>query len=299
MKILNFLSSLLPSFTKSRLKEDLDTTKEELKNTTLPAYKSAFAFGIDKRKWKSEAVIQHQDRFDKAVKTKFRGNAVKVTSDILQVMEKNIPVVEKMVEDYYADDVTRDAMTYLGANLIQFLELMTFTVRYARRQLYWILTEEATNADPEYVADSGLTPGEIEWLMKKRETFFHALNVLAMDAKDMEKAFKDIPDIVATKDNVEIVSRTAGAHKIDPFGMAFIPAWINPIYYVRMAIAEWQVARYKAAKEEVLVIQQRLIQLKSMEEGKRPANVAQQIEYHSGRLKKLEADIAEMEQNYG
>ncbi len=298
MKILTFLSSLLPSFNKSRLREDLSTTREELKNATLPAFKSDMSYGADKRKWASDEVKAFQQAFDQRVKTKHRGNAIKVTSEILTILDKNLPSIEKMVDEYYADDVTRDAMTFFGANLIQFLEMMSFMTRYSRRMLYWVITAEAAKFDADYVGDTHLSPGEVAWLLKNRDTFFHACNMMALEEREMQKAFSQIPDIVATKDNVEMVASNVGFARTDPFEMNFVASWVNPIYYVRLAIAEWQVSRYKAAQEERKAVELRLLQLKAIDEGKRPANLAQQLEYHSGRLKKLEADIAEMEDQY-
>ena len=73
---------------------------------------------------------------------------------------------------------------------------------------------------------------------------------------------------------------------------------LNPIYHIRIRIAEWQAAKYQEAKEERSMVELRLLSLKELKSGKDNARLEQQIEYNQERLSKLTAKIGRMEENY-
>lgn len=298
MKMKDYISSLLPSFTKTRMIEDLGVVREELRHTTLPAYQTA-AKAFANTRFKAQELVKFEEEFKKNVKSRFRGgNSVIIMAQILEQVDKNIDVAERSVNAYYSDDVMREAMTYLKANLAQYIETVTFVVRYARRHLLFVVSAEnaATADNPTYF---GMTEGEFEWLRVQRYNFFQALCVMGgFKPEEVEKNFKEIPDIVLTKDNASVIEKTVGLQKVDPFQFGLIPVWLNPIYHVRMNIAEWQVKRYKAAKHEKETIELRLLQLKHQQSGKTDARLQEQIEYNEGRLQKLNYELKEMEDAY-
>ena len=300
MKIKDYISSLLPSFTKTRMTEDLGIVREELRNTTLPAYTSSVkAFGNSR--FKSEELIKFEDEFKKNVKTNFRGGSIAVIEQTLKMMDENVDVAEKAINAYYTDDVMRESMTFLKVNLVQYLETASFVTRYARRHLIWAvaLETEAVGSDGGYGQKRSMTEGEYEWLRVQKYNFFTALSIMGgFTPAEVEKNLRDIPDIVVTKDNAPVIEKTVGIQKLDPFQFGLIPVWLNPIYHVRMRIAEWQVKRFKAAQHEKEVIELRLLQLKQAHAGKSDARLAEQIEYNEGRLQKLNYELKEMEDQY-
>ena len=87
------------------------------------------------------------------------------------------------------------------------------------------------------------------------------------------------------------------SNKIDPFQMRFIPAWLNIIYHVRLGIAEWQVGRYNAAKEELKVIQLRKLHLERLRDGKADAAIEKEIAYLEERAQKLNYKLRQMEES--
>lgn len=297
MKFQEYIRSLLPSFTKSRMTEDLGLTREELKNTVLPVYQTAVkAFGSNR--FKSPVLAEFEEEFKRNVRTDFRGTSVYVINETLEMMLKNLDVAEKAIGKYYSDDVMREAMTFLKVNLIQYIETATFVTRYARRHLLWVTQVEGAHSSTSKDEPNGraitLTQGEIDWLNVQRYNFFTALSIMGgYKPAEVEKNLDDVPDIVITKDNAPVIEKTVGLMKTDPFQFGLIPIWLNPIYHVRMTIAEYQVKRYKAAQREKEVIELRLLQLKTQ---KPDARLQEQIEYNEGRLQNLNYELKEMEE---
>lgn len=299
MKINMFLSQVLPSFSKASLKKALDETKKELREETLTQFRSAEQAGFAKRKWKAETIQSFQQTFENGVRGKHRGNMIAVMNDIMENTEKLFPTMEKLIDNYFSNDVVREAITFLGVNIIQFQEAMAFATRYSRKLLLFIITEEVRAADPEAVEPDAILQGEINWLYAKRDTFFAALSILSMKPLEVEKHMEEIPDVIANNDNVDQVTAMVGLNRVDPFRFNLISARMNPIFYIRKWIVEGQVAAYKEAQEERKQLECRILQLKNADDGKNDPKLQQIIEYNEKRLHRYNAEIAEMEAENG
>lgn len=296
MKIDKFLSSMLPSFEKTRVKEDIGLLREELKEVVLPVYDSAVK-AMKKRDFRAEPIIAFNNDFTSSVKTATKGNFIVVIHESMRNAYENLDMLEVMIDKFYSDDVMRDGMTYLRINLLQYLEAISFASRFSRAILLWTYAAEISAVGEEYEGDE-ISEGEREWINKNSSTFFQCINIIGLKKKDIEKKLEEIPDVVATEENNQFIPRTIGKHKLDPFHFDLIPVKLNPIYHVRMLITEWQVARHRAAMEEKRMLEFRLLQMKQIESGKDDAKLQERIEYTEGRLQKLRYKLQEMEEEY-
>jgi hypothetical protein len=296
MKIDKYLSSMLPNFSKQRMLEDLNVMREELRENTLPPLQ-AIERSFGKRKWSSDWVKAFDEAFSKDTHIRYSGNFLTGMVQTMENVEKNMDVVERLIGEYYADDVLRDAMTILRVNLMQYLETMNFAIHYTRRLLVAAMSIEIKAVDQE--ATSEVLPGELSWLERGRSNYFTALHILSAKKEEVEKRFKELPEMTVTKDSVNNVVSVAGLSRVDPFQFGLIPVFLNPIYHIRMAIADWQVTRFKAAQEEKRMLEFKLLQLKMASSGKKDAKLEQQIEYTETRLQKLNYKLKDMEESYG
>jgi len=295
MKLGPYVSALLPSFTKNRLLADVAAMREELKVNTLPVLKtSAQLFG--KRKFTDEWVKTFDTDFGKNCPIRYSGNFVSGLLALSDQVSDNLDMIEKMIGEYFAEDVLRDAITLLRVNVLQYLEVLGFVIQYSRRVL-------VISIGYEILAVGGESPttaqGEIEWIKRHRDAFMHGMQIIGGKSDKTEEQLRNIPEVVANPDTVGNASATLGETKIDPLGFGFIPVKLNPIYHIRMAIAEWQNRRYQGALEERRMVEYRLMQLKLQEDGKRDAKLEENITYTQGRLNTLNAKIEKMEAEYG
>lgn len=297
MNLDKYLKTLMPSLEKKDILDDLSNTREEIRKVTLPIYVS-LQKEYGRRDFKSEEVRAFAATFDKNVKVGIRGNFFTVILTVLQRAVENTDGIEELVNKYYADDVYRSSMTYLKVNLLQYIEALAFMSRYARKLLRWVVQAELTAMGIDSTETvSSLTPAEMEWLVSRQRPFFTVVEILSFEKKKVIPMLESIPDVLADSQNESYVKRVVGASKLDPLKLGFIPVVLNPIYHVRMAIAEWQVARYQQAQEEKRVLEMRILQLKYLNDGKSDAKLEQQIEYTEGRLGKLNAKLAKMEED--
>lgn len=292
MNIRQYVASLLPSFDRSQVSEDIRILKEELVSNTLPPFQAA-ADHYARESFQAKDVKDFDALFGRHVRTDIRGNWIQVTHEALSRSSEVLDQLNTMVDKEFARDITADGMTYLRVNILRYLEVESFALRYARTVLLWAYAQEHS-ATIRNAPENPVSKAEMSWLLKNRDYFFQAIRVLSTPAKEAKKFFQNIPNMIVTPEE-DVVSQTAGARTLDPLQMNLLPPKLNPIYHVRMAIAEWQVSRYKAAEVEAQALEYRLFALKELKaEGQTDAKLEQNIEYTESRLKKLKYKMVQL-----
>ena len=295
MKVLNFLESLLPSIKKSRIEEEMRLCRAEITEHTAPAYKSAEEL-LGKWKFKSPDLQPHLEMFNRMVKTK--GNFVTTVEASWKDIIENLDYVEEQIAKTYNEEMASAGYTYLKANLLQMSSAYAFVSKFARKFLIYIyICETAMYEESNTILSESLSPAEIEWIKANFISFCTAFNIVSGKPQQIQKEFANIPDIIITEDNVHTLGATIGAAKLDPFQMGLIPIWMNPIYHIGMFVAEWQADRYKAAKEEVKLIQLRKLNLEKLSEGKPDARIQKEIAYMETRIQGINYKIEKMEKD--
>lgn len=299
MRILNYLKSLLPTFGKDRVLEDCRLTRTEIKEDTAPAFKSAAEL-LKGRKFKAPELEKYVGIFGRMVKSSGSDNMVVTIDKAFANILENLDYVEDMITKTYSEEVATNGLTYLKANLLQFVECVGYVSKYARKFLVYIyICETATYEEGGTVITDSLTPAEIEWLDFNFVSFCASLNIACGNPNTVTKQFDNIPDIVVTSENAVTLGATMGEHKIDPFQMKLIPGIQSFPYHIRMAFAEYQADRYKASKEEVKLLQLRKLNLEKLSEGKADAAVQKEIAYMETRIQTLNFKLAKMEKENG
>lgn len=298
MKMSDYLQSLLPSFTKQRIIEDIEAARGELEDNTLePLKQIKSAYG--NYKWKSLWVKSFNDAFDKNVDIRYSGNCLNGMFAIMENVHENLDNIESLVEREFANEITSSIMTVLRANLLQYVEAMTFAVTYTRRALLAMLSIEIAEVNNSQDEGSFPTKAEFDYLNNMQESYFGVMSILSKDKKEIEEAFSEMPNVSVTPDSFDQTRASVGYAAVDPLKFELIPIVLNPIFHIRIAIADWQVSRFKAAEQEARMLEFRLMQLRLSVQGKKDAKLEQQIEYNQNRLNTLRYELAEMEKRYG
>lgn len=296
MKIANYLQSLLPSFGKDRVIDDCRLTRTEIKDITHPSFEAALPV-FKTWKFKSDTIKNHSATFDRMVKKAKPGNMVVAIEAAFKPMLENLDAAQDLIAKTYNEDVAGAGLTYLKANLLQFVECIGFVAKYARKFLLYIYICETAEfgADGGTLLGESLSKAEIQWLESNFVSFCTALNIASGNPAHVRKSIEEVPDILVTSENISTLGATVGESKLDPFQMKLIPIWMNPIYHVGMFVAEWQADRYKASKEEAKLIELRKLNLIKLTEGKPDAHIQREIAYMETRIQGINYKIAQME----
>lgn len=293
MKFTAFCQSLIPSFQKDSVIEDIRMTRSELDNSTIPAYKASLEV-FKKWDFKSEKLQNFESTFKK--NTKGSKSVVESIYDGLITLDENLELVNKLITKTFNSEISGAGLSYLKANLIQFAEYGAFVSKYARKLLLYIYVFESAQFDKNGLdSNDSIPPAEVKYIEENMFNFIQAFACVTNDHHKTVKSFEDIPDIVITGDNEDTLASTQ-SKSIDPFSMRFIPTWVNPIYHIRMHIAEWQVNRYKASQEELKSIQLRKLHLERLKAGKNDAALEKEINYLDSRIQSLNYKIKQFEE---
>jgi len=296
-KFSDFLASLLPNFDKDRVLEDIRLRRGEIKETTRPAYEGAAPF-LARWDVKSKEVKDLQTAFQRV--THSRDNMFTHIHKAFPAILENLEEVERLVETVYNEDVASAGLSYLKANLLQFVECTGFVARYARKLLSYVFIHETGEYEQggTNIAES-LTPYERGYVEANFANFCQALVAISGNPANVKHALKEVPDVVITNDNVSSLAKTMGEDKLDPLDMRFITGVWSPIYHIRMFVAEYQDARYKEAKEELATLQLRQLNLEQTKAGKPDAAVQKKIDALERRIQDQTVKIKRMEEDNG
>lgn len=297
MSVGRFIKSLLPSFEKSRIQEDIKTIKEELGEASLSPYKAASEHFED-HKFTSEDNLSFDQLFNREVNVDRNIKGDNYVTTIYQASQRamsTLYIVEKAIEDAFAKDVTAEGLTFARANLIRYVEVLYFFSRYSRRLLLWTYNNERLSHGKENIEP--FSPAEYEWMTQNQRNFMQCVGVVSHSERKMKGLFVNIPDMVVIPDEEANVEQTIGKVKLDPLKMNFINPVLNPIYHIRMHYTDFMVARYKLAQEEKRALEYRLLSLKELNQGRSDPKLDQQIEYTENRVRKLNRKLSKMEED--
>lgn len=297
MDIKDFVSALLPTFGRDRILEDLRITKGDISNL-IPVYTEAARF-FKSHKVKSELVKEKFGVFRRLVGGPGSDNAVVHIAEHLPEILSTINEVEKMVTSWLNSNVAGEGLTIKQATVVRYSDCLYLVAKYARKFLNFVYVYEVAEY-PELTtleAKDSIPKAEMQWIESSLIDFCHAYMACLGKPEQIAQQMGDIPDIQVSRTNTHTLSNTIGPRKLDPRSMGFVASKYNPIYFVRMAIAEWQVRRYKAAKEELTALELRLVQLQKLEKNQADAKIEKQIAYLESRIQNLNYDISEMEKS--
>lgn len=297
MKILDYIASLVPSFDKQRILNNVAALQTELGSTTLKSYQEAGDL-FKAKKFKSKWVNDFDSNYHATMRDNRSENFVLAIATILKSVPAKLGFLESLIASDFSKDVARSALTYKKATVLKYLELVQFAQDYGNRLLIKVMALE-TDANSGINSVDDNPPAIQSWMRQNERAFLDALNVLSMPLADIKEKIEEIPDINAIPESAGVVSETVGGHRVDPLGLGFIvTTWMNPIYHLRMAFAEWQVERYKAKQEEKKMLEFRLLALQESYEKKKDPKLQQVIEYTNGRLQSLNRKLSEIESEY-
>lgn len=297
MDIIKFVSKMLPSFGRDRILEDIRITRGEISELQ-DIYEEAAKL-LGRTNFKHKEVTKKMEMFRSTVGTGSDNAIVYISKNIKTIID-NLDFCEKLVTDYIGTSVAASGINYKQANIIQFTDNINYVNRMARKFLHFVFVTESSQyqADPEE-ALLAISKPDRESLEKDFQNFCYAFKTAIMKKDELTKKIHDIPEAQVTESSNKTLTATVGINKIDPFKLGFSGHWMNPIYFIRMSIAEWQVARYQAAKDEVQVLRLRILKLQQEKAGKENPKLEQEIQYYEKLVQQKQYDINEMEKNYG
>ena len=308
-----FVQTLLPNFTGENVENSLKALRIECEDKTYPPFRSCVEMGVfaGSQPFKNGWVITFNSLLVDGIKVNKRDIFKQLPRDLqknsLYLIERILAAVPERINDMIKMSnintgriVSKVEITYPQAIIIRLAELLEFFQVFARKLLLQIYAKEHESlSDKTNVLSEPLSPLEVKWLETHYESFIILLNVFSVNKEDFVRTLSSIPDI-AIDENEEVqaaVRANAGA-RTDPFMLGIIPYTWNPIYHIRMGLAEWRKARLDAAYSERELLELRLELVRAKQAGESNAKLEDSIDRMQNRLKKLNVKIIELENSF-
>jgi hypothetical protein len=228
-------------------------------------------------------------------------SSVNLASEIyskLPIVSENLGFIEKELAAVSNPDILTEAITAKKAILIRALDQISFISRYTLDLLTYIYVQETVAVDPEAEGELDISKNSAQRVIQNIATYASLLTVYGNKSFTLEKRLVNIPEVLLSEKTVDAVTSTFDADKLDPLNTPFaMNFFYNPIYHVRLIVAEWQASRYKANKDKKKMLELRLLYLKMLSDDKKDASVQKEIAYTQERIDSLEYSMKKMERS--
>lgn len=298
MNIFDYVKKVAKNIGKSQILVEINVTRDELNNTTLTVLNSTLEW-LRRDDSQLISAAYRRDR-DDLIKDFGRSGFLRPQNPFEMVYKSltNSLEILNFLEGYFNknlnEDVTYASITISKANALQLLDLIGFATRYTRSWIEVVISAES-NHRAQVLGLPQITQQQIKYLSENRDAFGRAISILATPVKQVEKMIDDIPEIVIAEANPKAIQSTQGNDRVDPLRMNLVQSKWDPIYLMSMVVSDWQVQRYKTAKEEQEMLELRILRLKRQLDNKDDPKLSMILEKRQGQLDKVRGKLKRME----
>ena len=298
MFLLDFIKSLVPHISKNDVLEDIRITKGELTGLVIPAtMQGEEHFRVIKMASKTNKELSSLFyRGYNLAKSSSQLNFVAEIAKVMPTVLKNLEFVETEIDAAINTDVITAGITAKKALLLRTAEEASFISRFTLDILTVLYANEAVNAEVEVEESLQVSDIIIARVDKGMLLYARILSILGDKDFILAKKYNSIPDVVINDSTYETIIATYKESNLDPINTIGLKGFeSNPIYHVRLMIAEWQANRYKSMKDKKRMLELRLLQLKLQSEKKTDVKLEKEISYIQSRIEGIEYNMSKME----
>lgn len=208
-------------------------------------------------------------------------------------------VIRKDIRSVFSVSFTNTNLSFDKANVLKFVEALAFYIRYARKYMLFLVAAEATTIGKATAPK--WTSAENDWIESNMDQFAGLYVAMAQPPSEFKARLSKASNAQVEEATFQVAQQTLGASKTDPLQMAGFSPRSNPFMLVGKFIAEMQVERYAAAKEEYYGLQLRLQEMRDIQNGTGGGNPMQQklIQQYEKRVSEYEYTMSRIEEKAG
>lgn len=300
MEISKFIKRLLPRIERSTVSTDLRTTEKELVKIVIPAWSAAAdAFKINKPS--SDDFKTFQAMFVREFEYSGMMKSQTFVGDIehrLRNLHGNVVYIQSILDTVVDKDIISTGLTVRAAWVIRAAANMSMVSRYLLSLLNYIYTTEAIHRNSEIYEGLELSKAEMKYVESNFQRFVKLFSRYSVEPKDFEKDCLSMPEAVVNDKTRDMVAAIVGVK--DPLESKGMAGFVgNPIYSIRLMIAQWQNDRYESSKAKKQQLELRLMYLQMQQKNKVDPAVEKEISILQDRIDSLEYKLRSTEEDLG
>ncbi len=294
-------NAVFPTLKKQKLIEQINKTKNNMNDKTIPAYREAYTLFTGKA-FKDKQL----QSMDKAVKAQL-GAAIRgydsrqnMIFAILALLEKNsvfIDAISRNAEKIFASTEATATLKLRQAYIVSLVNNAAFADKYARQLLNFIYSKEmcAIAGTDEYK----LVFANEDKVIKGFDQFLGSIRAMARTDKELAGSIDRISEYAkADADSIDAMVATQSMSDIDPLSLGYITDY-SPFYILGMWEAEIRAWFVRETEDEIELLTRRRIRLEQIYEGKNDAFADKEIDAIQRRLDDNQADMDDYRRRYG
>lgn len=294
MDIQSFFRTLAVNFDRSQLLRQLDETESNILKIDNTAINTAQDL-IGSKKLKSQAAkdfhipIRHLLKSGDTLIPLLNANA--------SHMANTIKAIRESIKESFGEKISASGLSYRQLNLINFVEALEFYSNTTRTYLRWLYDEEALANDSS--ATRHVAKAEITQLITSRAAFANVVSFFQQYNKNIQSVLDKTVDAVFDEGTHQIIQANYGKSKIDPCNLFVVGVRYNIFWHLGKFFTELQLSHYKHNKEEKRALELRVLRLKEIQAGQPTTETENELAFVEEKLKRIKAEIAELEVRYG
>ncbi len=293
MNLTNYIKGLFKTFKRDSVVDSCTQTGQMIKEHTLPAYEAAAVLfksnGFKSKEGKDFASI-YSKKVDR--NTDMITSVKNILSNTLVLLDH----ISNVAKNEFSQTEASVVLTYKKSTYLRTISCAEFLSTYSRSLLNYIYSLETDKANGTNITKDSILKIEISYIVDNFLSFCDVCKVLHTDKKDYDRLVSGIPDIVISELTELTLPETLGDKKIDPLMMKNISVSWNPFYHIGLAIAAYQVDKYKQAKSQSELLQMRKLNLEKINQNEPDARLQKEIEYLQNRVDGLNYKIQKFEE---
>lgn len=302
MSIANFVSKLLPRIDRKNVAEDIRLTSAELAESVIPSIEASAAFFKVVRTASKEVRALEADfysYFDRHGASK-KGNMFLELQDAFANVQLNLQSIKGFVETEIDKDILPVGMTARKIVILRGASHISFLSRYTMALLNYVYAKETEANNTDHDDELKITKAELAYVEKFFPQAIRLLSIYGVPNKKFVDLVKATPEIYVNAKTADAVAGIYSKNEYDFIPADLVSGFIgNPIYRIRLVIAEWQNARYESMKNKKQQLELRLLNLEMYKDGKNDPQLAKEIGRLQSRIENYDADLRETEEKLG
>ncbi|ARV77261.1 virion structural protein [Pseudomonas phage Noxifer] len=292
--IIDYLKSLVPVCERSDMLKIVSGLRDEHNDSLMPVLQTIRETLGDKP-LTSKLYKDYEIRLRRYVNYGNNQSALGLLLKSLENMQALFPFVEKEIREHFGPQVATASLTYDSVNVLRFLDSMALYIRYGRKFLLKVIADESAalgGTRPELVR------GEQEYLDNNLDNFAGLFPAMLKTEGELRAIFRKVSTAMVDEATSDLAYSSLGGEKIDPLRLANFSPQKNWLMGLGRAWVEWQVARHRSAKEDLIALQMRLQELKELQDsGKASPAVQKMIGNLQDRITKMDSKLNKVEED--
>jgi hypothetical protein len=284
MNLLDYVTKFPPVFERKAVLNTLSQLEEEY-STTLGSLLDDVEPVIVGNVGKSNMAARYRAALQRRVNT--QGDPMVYLFASLRNLPSNFQVIEAEIKRLFAFQFTNTSLTVNRANVLRYVDALSFYIQYARKLLLIIVAEECQSLGR--AAPLNWAPAEMQNFELGMPQFVELYLAMSLPADKLKQRLAQATDAEINIDTFDLATRTLGDARMDPLQMAGFSPQRNPLMLLGKYMAEMRVVKYDAAEDECRALKHRMMELQSQLAGNPTSPVLQTA------IKKYEKRVSDYE----